>query len=131
MKSPKHRMTKQRRLILKTLRSTNTHPTADWIYERVKKDIPNISLGTVYRNLKLLADMGEIMVLDFGSSYSRFDGNPENHYHFTCEKCGGVFDLDMPLNNELNQKVNEETPYKVYSHRIEFYGLCLNCQQKN
>ena len=73
------RMTKQRKLILDVLRSTKSHPTADWIYEKVRQEIPNISLGTIYRNLNILRDMGEIMELDYGSKYSRFDGNAENH----------------------------------------------------
>ena len=70
------RKTKQRELILKTLRSTDTHPTADWIYEQVKKEMPNISLGTVYRNLGILKESGEILELNYGSKYSRYDGNP-------------------------------------------------------
>lgn len=131
MNKSKTRMTKQRKTILRVLRNTDTHPTADWIYERVKKEIPNISLGTIYRNLNVLVEMGEIMVLDFGSTYSRFDGNPENHYHFRCERCDRVFDIDIPLNRELNMKVNENTPFMAFGHRTEFYGLCPDCQKKD
>jgi Fur family transcriptional regulator, peroxide stress response regulator len=123
------RMTRQRKTILKILRSTDTHPTADWIYEEVKREIPNISMGTVYRNLNILAKMGEIMILNYGSTYSRFDGNPENHYHFKCIKCGRIFDIDIPLDQELDGKINTETPFKVFSHRTEFYGLCPDCQK--
>ena len=97
MKNTKKRMTKQRKQILEVLKNTNTHPTADEIYEEVKKEIPNISLGTVYRNLNVLSEMDEIMILDYGSSYSRFDGNPKNHYHFKCEQCGKVFDLEKEV----------------------------------
>lgn len=125
----KSRMTKQRRQILNVLRSTDTHPTADWIYEQVKRKIPNISLGTVYRNLNLLADMGEILILDYGSTYSRFDGNPESHYHFKCENCERVFDIKIPMNNQLNQEISKKTPYIVTSHRTEFYGICPDCQE--
>lgn len=130
MKMVKHRLSKQRKIILNVLRSTKSHPTADWIYEQVKKEIPNISLGTIYRNLNLLNEMGEISVLDFGSSYSRFDGNPEVHYHFKCKDCGNVYDLDLPVDEELNQKITDKTPFLVDSHRIEFYGLCPDCQKK-
>lgn len=129
MRKIKHRITKQRKLILEILRSTKSHPTADWIYEQVKKEIPNISLGTVYRNLNLLSEMDEISVLDFGSSYSRFDGNPENHYHFTCTKCENVFDLDIPIDNNINIKITNQTPFHVKHHRTEFYGLCPDCQK--
>ena len=128
--SKNKRMTKQRKAILNILKSTNIHPTADWIYEQVKEEIPNISLGTVYRNLNVLSEMGEIMVLDYGSTYSRYDGTPENHYHFKCEKCGRVFDLDQDVFEDLNKKVEKKTPYKVNQHRLEFYGICDECQQK-
>ncbi len=131
MKKSKHRMTKQRMEILNVLRSTDTHPTADWIYEKVRKKISNISLGTVYRNLSLLANMGEIMILDYGSSFSRYDGNPVNHYHFACRECGNVFDINIPINKELNKEISEKTPFEVTSHRTEFYGLCPDCQSRN
>jgi len=127
----KTRMTKQRKAILRILKSTKSHPTADWIYETVKKEIPNISLGTVYRNLNVLAEHGKINVLDYGSNHSRYDGNPEHHYHFKCEKCGGVFDLDINFSVDLNKKINQETKFTAHSHRLEFSGICPDCQQKN
>jgi len=102
------RMTKQRKAILKILENTDIHPTADWIYEQVKKEIPNISLGTVYRNLNVLSEMGKIMTLDYGSSYSRFDGNPRNHYHFKCEKCEKVFDVEIGSKNTAKVIVPED-----------------------
>ncbi|MFW6279097.1 MAG: Fur family transcriptional regulator [Bacillota bacterium] len=127
----KKRMTKQRKKILEVLKSTTCHPTADWIYEQVKKDIPNISLGTVYRNLNVLAEMDEIMVLEYGSNYSRFDGNPEEHYHFHCEQCNSVHDIDIDLNEKLNKKINDNTEFKAFDHRLEFYGICPECQNQN
>ncbi len=81
-KKRKKRMTKQRKIILDVLKNTTSHPTADWIYDQVREVLPNISLGTVYRNLKVLKEMGEIMELDFGSTYSRFDGNPKKPLSF-------------------------------------------------
>ena len=124
------RMTKQRKKILEVLKNTTCHPTADWIYEQVKKDIPNISLGTVYRNLNVLTEMGEIMVLEYGSNYSRYDGNPEEHYHFSCEECENVFDIDLDVEQDLNEKATESTPFHAFTHRLEFYGLCPDCQQE-
>ncbi|MFW6381039.1 MAG: Fur family transcriptional regulator [Bacillota bacterium] len=124
------RMTKQRKTILEVLKNTDIHPTADWIYEQVKKEIPNISLGTVYRNLNVLEEMGEIMVLDYGSTYSRYDGTPYNHYHFKCEQCGQVFDLEMDILDNLNDRVEQETEFKIDYHRLEFYGLCPECRSK-
>ena len=127
----KTRMTKQRKAILEVLKNTNSHPTADKIYEEVKKEIPNISLGTVYRNLNVLHDMGKIMILDYGSTYSRFDGNPENHYHFHCRECGKVYDVDQPVMDDLNKNVAQNTSHQVDFHRLEFYGLCDNCKTGN
>ncbi|SFL28275.1 Fur family transcriptional regulator [Halanaerobium salsuginis] len=127
----KTRMTKQRKAILKILKNTKIHPTADWIYEKVRAEIPNISLGTVYRNLNVLAESGKIKVLDYGSNHSRYDGNPEQHYHFRCEKCGRVYDLELDFGLNLNKKINSETGFIANSHRLEFHGICPECQQKN
>lgn len=124
------RMTKQRRIILDVLRSTKSHPTADWLYEKVKDKIPNISLGTVYRNLNILKEMNEIMELNYGSTYSRFDGNPQNHYHFVCERCGRVFDIDEEVHREMDRRVEEKTGFTVRYHRMEFYGTCRECQNE-
>ncbi|NPV44603.1 MAG: transcriptional repressor [Firmicutes bacterium] len=124
------RMTKQRRIILDVLRSTKSHPTADWLYEKVKDKIPNISLGTVYRNLNILKEMNEIMELNYGSTYSRFDGNPQNHYHFVCERCGRVFDIDEEVHREMDKRVEEKTGFTVRYHRMEFYGTCRECQSE-
>jgi Fe2+ or Zn2+ uptake regulation protein len=125
------RKTRQRDLILKTLRGTKSHPTADWIYEKVKKEIPNISLGTVYRNLSTLKEMGEILELNYGSKYSRFDGNPQNHYHFVCTECGRVFDVEgCPVDKGLDEKVSRENDVEVYFHRTEFYGICAECKRE-
>lgn len=129
-KNSNTRMTKQRQAILNVLRNTDTHPTADWIYEQVRKTIPNISLGTIYRNLGILREMGEIMELNFGSTYSRYDGNPHNHYHFCCSQCGQVLDLDMALFAELSNYINENTDHLVHHHRLEFYGICNQCKEK-
>ncbi|GAW93005.1 Fur family transcriptional regulator [Calderihabitans maritimus] len=121
------RMTKQKQTILEILRSTTCHPTADWIYEQARKKLPDISLGTVYRNLNVLRDEGEIMELNYGSTFSRFDGNPRNHYHFVCESCGQVYDVDYPVQNQLEKVIEEKTGARVQYHRLEFYGICSAC----
>ncbi len=123
------RRTKQREVILRVLRTANSHPTVDWIYDEVRKEIPHISLGTVYRNLKLLRESGEVLEIDLSGAFSRFDGNPENHYHFRCEKCGRVFDVDEPVSKELDERVARKMSFDVLYHRIEFRGLCQECQR--
>ncbi|MGM0444945.1 MAG: Fur family transcriptional regulator [Bacillota bacterium] len=125
----KTRMTKQRKTILNVLKNTTSHPTADWIYEQVKKEIPNVSLGTIYRNLNLLSEMGKITVINYANDQSHYDGNTEGHYHFRCNQCQKVYDLHVELfEKEINNIVEKNTDYKVSEHRLEFYGVCPDCQ---
>ena len=123
------RKSKQREAILRILRGTTSHPAADWIYERVRREIPHISLGTVYRNLRLLKQDGEILELEFAGAQSRFDGNVQYHHHFICEQCGRIFDVYEPMNKAMNDRVAEKTGFKVNDHRLEFRGLCEDCQR--
>ena len=122
------RETKQREAILNVLRGIDSHPTADWVYDKVRKVIPNISKGTVYRNLKIMRDIGEISELNLSGTVSRYEGKLADHYHFRCEKCGKVFDLKEPVNQELDEKVAKNTGLKVSYHQLEFRGLCKDCQ---
>ena len=122
------RKSKQKEAILKVLKTTHSHPTAEWMYEQVRREIPHISLGTVYRNLKLLKQEGIISELDLTGTLSRFDGNAQNHYHFRCEKCGYIFDVDESVNKERDAKLVQKTGFKVFYHRLEYRGLCKDCQ---
>ncbi|MFC2013231.1 transcriptional repressor [Chloroflexota bacterium] len=122
------RRSKQRDAILTVVRSMNIHPTADWIYARVKKEIPSISLGTVYRNLKLLQRMGKVVELEFSNDVSRFDGNLKTHYHFRCECCNCIFDVKETINEDIDKKVARETGFEISRHILEFHGLCRECQ---
>jgi Fur family peroxide stress response transcriptional regulator len=124
------RETRQREAILNVLRSTDSHPTADWIYDEVRKVIPNISKGTVYRNLQVLQEDGAITELKLNGTLSRYEVKQERHYHFRCERCGRVSDIDMPVDRELDQQVEKRTGLKISYHQLEFRGLCKDCQQK-
>jgi Fur family peroxide stress response transcriptional regulator len=121
------RRSKQREAILRVLMSTKSHPTAEWLYEEVKKEIPNISLGTVYRNLRLMKDHGEILELEQTGAFRRFDGNSANHYHFRCDRCGKVYDIDEPVVDGIDERVEKTTGFRVSYHRLEFRGLCRDC----
>jgi len=123
----KYKRSKQRDRILELLRTTDTHPTASWIYDRLKKEFPDLSLGTVYRNLNILIEQDLIRKIDFGSTFDRYDANTSQHYHFICERCGSITDLKMSIDDELNKRVDMDTNFKTERHRIEFYGLCDNC----
>jgi Fur family peroxide stress response transcriptional regulator len=124
------RDTKQKQAILNLLRKIRSHPTADQIYDEVRKQIPNISKGTVYRNLQVLQKDGAITELNLNGTLSRFEVKQESHYHFRCEKCGRVFDLDEPVDRELDEKISKQTGFRVSHHQTEFSGLCKDCQQK-
>jgi Fur family transcriptional regulator, peroxide stress response regulator len=118
-----------RNTILKVVMNSKSHPGADWVYDQVRKEIPNISMGTVYRNLKILAEAGEIKEIEIPGSLSRFDGNKHNHYHFRCEKCNRLFDLDEVVDRTLEVDIAQKTGFKVKRHYLEFIGLCLDCQK--
>jgi len=124
------RQTKQREAILRFLRGTYSHPTADQIYDEVRKEIPNISKGTVYRNLQVLQEMGLVAELNLNDTVSRFEAKQESHYHFRCEKCGRVFDVNVPVDKELDRVVSSRTGFKIAYHQLEFRGLCHDCQRK-
>lgn len=122
------RRTRQRDIILRILEKTRSHPTADVIYEQAKKHMPNISKGTVYRNLKVLQEEGRVCELDLDGIVSRYEAKLEPHYHFRCEQCGRVIDVDEPVRKELDRAVERRTGLKVLYHQLEFRGLCNYCR---
>ena len=128
--SRKYRRSRQRERVLELLKNTGTHPTATWIYDRLKEEFPGLSPGTVYRNLGILIEQGLVRKIDFGSTFDRYDANTDPHYHFICERCGAIIDLGMPVNEELNRIVEKQTHHKATRHRIEFYGICEECAKK-
>ena len=124
----KIRHSKQRERILEILKNTRIHPTAGWIYNKLQNEFSGLSMGTVYRNLNILIEQGLVKKIDFGSTFDRFEANIHPHYHFICENCGAIKDLDMPIDKSLNEKVNKQTNYQTNRHRIEFYGICDECK---
>jgi len=123
------RDTKQRRAILKELQSVTTHPTADEIYEMVRKRIPRISLGTVYRNLEILSENGMIQRLAYGAGCYRFDGAAHNHYHIRCVDCGRVDDVTDVAMDEIEEIIRGKTDFTIISHRLEYVGICPKCRK--
>lgn len=121
------RNTNQRRLIYEVLKSTDTHPTADWIYERVRKEIPNISLGTVYRNLKVLKEEGKIIEISDGKQ-SRFDARTDKHFHFKCISCNGIFDVDADSLIEIDRTKLERMGFFMEDVDVVFTGICIKCK---
>ncbi|MDP3787322.1 MAG: transcriptional repressor [Candidatus Omnitrophota bacterium] len=125
------RKSTQRKIILDELKKLKTHPRADLLFKIVRKKLPNISFGTVYRNLNLLRDQGEILELTCGKHSCRYDGTVTNHYHFFCLKCERVFDLDEPVLRDLDMRVSKKSGMAVNYHRIDFYGYCRECKSRN
>jgi Fe2+ or Zn2+ uptake regulation protein len=124
------RMTKQKRVIFEELKKLKTHPTAEELYYLVKKVIPNVSLGTVYRNLELLSQSGNIMKLESSSSHSRFDPNAEEHYHIKCMRCNKVTDAPEFELDDINIRVEQESGYKIIGRRLDFMGICPECLKR-
>jgi len=131
MTSDRHniRMTRQRQVILEELRKFMHHPSAEEIYEVVRRRLPRISLGTVYRNLEVLSELGEIRKLEFGGTIKRFDGDPEDHYHIRCNLCDRVDNVPMPHLEDIETRIHLETDYRIIGHRLEFFGLCPECSR--
>ncbi len=123
------RNSRQRTRMIEILQATDTHPTADKIYEKLKKEFPKLSLGTVYRNLSVLVDQGLVRKIHFGSTFDRFEANMNQHYHLICEKCKSIIDFTMPIYDDLNKKAAQLTSFSVKRHIIEFYGICQGCSK--
>lgn len=121
-------MTRQREVVLDELSRTKEHPKADEIYQMVRKKLPHISFGTVYRNLRLLKDLGLVRELSYGKNFSRYEAYYDNHQHFTCKSCGKVMDIDKPLDISASNVRVGGSSMDVDEYRLEFYGACDDCR---
>jgi Fur family ferric uptake transcriptional regulator len=127
---PTMRITTQRQIILEELSKVKSHPTASEVYDMVRKRLPRIGLGTVYRNLELMADSGIILKLEVGGTQKRFDATTQTHYHIRCTQCGRVDDIEIPVQQHINDAAALATNYKILGHHIEFSGLCSDCRKR-
>ncbi len=119
---------RQRELIYKTVMENRVHPTAEYVYNYLKKDNPQLSLGTVYRNLQQLSDNGEINRLSVPDQPDRYDGVIKHHYHAVCSKCGEIADIDVDDLPNINQLVSEKTGLEILDHDIIFKSICPMCK---
>jgi Fur family transcriptional regulator, peroxide stress response regulator len=122
---------RQREIVYQVLKKTVSHPTAEWVYEQVRAQIPRVSLGTVYRNLHILTAQGKILELDFGEGLHRYDATVDQHYHFVCERCSVVRDLEVPVQQDLHDRVRDVVPGNITGHRLDFLGVCTDCLSKS
>lgn len=124
------RYSKKREAILNALRHSDAHPSAEWLYQTLKATHPDLSLGTVYRNLLFFQQQGTVQSVGVVNGQERFDANITPHSHFVCTCCGAVIDLHkIPMDANLNQAVQSQYGFQVERHELTFYGKCQACMQ--
>lgn len=125
------RITPQRLALLELLVSSHDHPSAGQLYEKLKKQFPTMSLATVYKTLNLLRDMGEVREIGLGDGDKRYDVfKPFSHAHLICTQCGSIIDVEMPTFQNQEQELAEHSGYRITGHRVDFFGICPQCQAK-
>jgi Fe2+ or Zn2+ uptake regulation protein len=124
------RLTRPRRLILDVVRATDVHPTAASVYRRVRRELPRVSLATVYRNLRTLAAEG-FLAERADAAGLRFDGNIASHDHFTCLACGRIYDVPARRGRAGRARVAAHTGFEVLDYRTEYYGRCGECRRQS
>ena len=122
------RNTKQLQVVWEAIKDDASHPTADQVYDKVRRRLPNVSLGTVYRNLQKLVADEKLQILMLGRS-QRFDPLVKRHQHFICEQCGRVFDVLVSTDDEIRPAKLPHAGFKVSSHQLAFYGACKHCSR--
>jgi len=115
-------------MILEEFRTPGKHLTADLVYEHVRRRIPNISLGTVYRNLEILSKAGMIKKLRLGCGQKQYDGGLHAHYHVRCLRCGRISDVPAELFGDLESAARQSSDFEILGHQLEFEGLCPDCK---
>lgn len=125
-----YRKSRQRQKIYDLIKKMKNHPTAIWIYNSLKNEIPSLSLGTVYRNLNILLEQGLIHKVSFDGSCDRFDAMTESHNHLICEKCGAIDDIFMSCTADIYKEALKSKKFNINRHRMDFFGVCQKCAKK-
>lgn len=126
-----YRWTAQRAAVLRVLRAEpEEHPDAHAIYQAVRRVLPQVSLGTIYRTLTVLTEAGLIRELEYGSAISRYEAVDRPHYNIICSECGRIGNIHGSPFVDLNDRVAARTPFEVLGHRLEFFGRCPECQER-
>jgi Fur family peroxide stress response transcriptional regulator len=129
LKAREYRLTPQRLAVVRILAENDEHPTVEKIHARVKVDFPTTSLATVYKTLVVLKELGEVLEIGFSDGSNRYDGvNPRPHPHLICTRCGRIQDPDMDFLDGLTDRVTAATGFRITKHRLDFFGLCADCQ---
>ena len=132
LKGRDFRVTPQRLAVLRILAASEGHPSVDEIYQEVKAEFPTTSLATVYKTVALLKELKEVLELGFPDGSNHYDGNnPAPHPHAICVKCKKIMDPELNNLDELSEEMSRKTGYKIFHHRLDFFGLCPECQKQN
>jgi len=125
------RYSKKREAILTALRATKSHPTAEWLYQTLKPEHQDLSLGTVYRNLTLFREQGLVRSVGVVDGHERFDADTSDHTHFVCTSCHAVIDIPaITAGKQVEAQVSEKYGFRVNHHDLTVYGTCTECMQK-
>jgi Fur family peroxide stress response transcriptional regulator len=132
LKEHDFRITPQRLAILRILAGSEGHPSVEKVYETVRREFPTTSIATVYKTVRLLKQLNEVLELGFPDGSNRYDGNkPFPHPHVICIKCKKILDPDLDSLDEMKKEVASETHFTILSHRLDFFGICSDCMAKN
>ena len=132
LKEHDFRITPQRLAILRILAGSEGHPSVEKVYETVRREFPTTSIATVYKTVRLLKQLNEVLELGFPDGSNRYDGNkPFPHPHVICIKCKKIVDPDLDSLDDMKKEVASETNFKILSHRLDFFGICSDCMAKN
>ena len=124
-----YKITPQRMAIVKVLSESIGHPSVEHIYETIRSDFPTVSIATIYRNVLIIKDLGEVLELGFADGSNRYDGKkPYPHPHVICLKCKRIIDPDLEGLEDMTREISNETGFRIISHRLDFFGLCKQCQ---
>lgn len=125
----RHKLTPQRLAIVRVLAASTGHPSAEAVFNELKDDFPTMSLATVYRNIQIIKSLGQVLELGFADGSNRYDGNkPYPHPHLVCTACGKIMDPDLESLEKMKTELAKATGYEVLTHRLDFFGICPNCQ---
>lgn len=130
LKESNVRITPQRYAILEFLIEHRSHPTADEIFRALESRFPNMSVATIYNNLRKFVEIGIVQEMSYGDAASRFDFGVQKHYHAICTDCGKIEDFFYPGLEDVEMASSELTGYQISEHLLEVYGVCPNCQKK-
>jgi Fur family peroxide stress response transcriptional regulator len=132
LRDHRFRITPQRLAVLRVLAVSEGHPTVERIYENVRAEFPTTSIATIYKTVTVLKQVNEVLELGFADGSNRYDGNrPHPHPHVICTRCKKIIDPELRSLRDMTRKVADETGFQILTHRVDFFGICRDCQKRH